>query len=416
MKTIIIAAIGSRGDVEPYIALGIELKRMGYNVIISAPQVYRNLVAEYHLGYRELRAINPHDMMKIPEVEAQFSKGNMIGALLILMKKSKSVIRKYLQEMYFNMEGADLVITTMIPYGASDAAEKMQVPMIHTLLNPVVPTKEIPCVIMPHIPKWMYAFSHKILERGFYFCFKQELNNLREKEWNLPRLRKYPLEQYRKNGNITLLAYSNALIKKPSDWSDKEVITGFCQLNSEEDYVPKKELEDFMKQENKRPYYIGFGSMPIKNVQQTVSMIDEALELANERAVLYLSYNENEHLDHSRRIYVVSDIPHSWLFPRVMATVIHGGIGTCRASLAAGKPTFVVPFMGDQEFWGIQLFKIGVGPKPVKLKKLTPILLADKLAELKSDIYQKNAENIMKQLSKEKGAWEAAKIIDKMFG
>ena len=80
--------------------------------------------------------------------------------------------------MYSNMEGADLVITTMVPYGASDAAEKMNVPMVHTLLNPAVPTKTIPCVIMPHIPKWLYSFSHKLLERGFYFCFKQELNHL----------------------------------------------------------------------------------------------------------------------------------------------------------------------------------------------------------------------------------------------
>lgn len=125
MKTIIIATMGSRGDVEPYIALGIELKKIGYDVIVSTPQVYCTLVEEYNLGYRELKAVNPQDMMKIPEVETQFNKGNMIGALFILMKKSKSVIKKYLQEMYANMEGADLVITTMIPYGASDAAEKM---------------------------------------------------------------------------------------------------------------------------------------------------------------------------------------------------------------------------------------------------------------------------------------------------
>lgn len=71
--------------------------------------------------------------------------------------------------------------------------------------------------------------------------------------------------------------------------------------------------------------------------------------------------------------------------------------------------------MGDQEFWGLQLLKIGVSPKPIKLKKLTAELLAEKLVELKSDTYQKNAENIKKQFAKEKGAWEAAKKIDEMI-
>ena len=415
MKKIIIASMGSRGDVEPYIALGIELKKIGYDVVISAPRVYCSLVQKYNLGYRELKAVNPQSMMKIPEVEAQFIKGNMVGALLLLMKKSKSVIKEYLQEMYSNMEGADLVITTMVPYGASDAAEKMNVPMVHTLLNPAVPTKTIPCVIMPHIPKWLYSFSHKLLERGFYFCFKQELNHLRKTQWHLPKLKKPPLEKYRENGNVTLLAYSDVVLQKPKDWSEKEVITGFWQINNEIEYDPPKELADFLHKENSKPYYIGFGSMPLKNVEQTVFMIDKALEIAGERAILYLSYNNIKNIKHSDRIYVVKSIPHSWLFPRVKATVIHGGIGTCRASLIAGKPVLVIPFMGDQEFWGLQLFEKGVGPKPIKLKKLDAELFAKKLLELKFDVYQKNAKEISKQLSSENGVLVAAEKIKEIL-
>lgn len=408
MKKIVIATMGSRGDVEPYIALGIALKKRGFDVIISAPQVYGQLVEKHGLGYRELKAVNPQEMMKIPEVETQFDKGNMVGALFLLLKKAKGVIKKYLQEMYENMEGADLIITTMIPYGASDAAEKRNVPMIHTLLNPAVPTKEIPCVIVPHIPSWMYSFSHKVLEWSFYICFKHTLNTLRMKEWNLPKLKKSPLKQYRKNGNITLLAYSENILRKPSDWSRNEVITGFWQIDNVDEGILDKKLEKFLE---KKPYYIGFGSMPIKNVQQTVSMIDKALELLQEHAVLYLSYNDREYLGHSDRIYIVSEVPHSILFPRVKATVIHGGIGTCRASMMAGKPTFVIPFMGDQEFWGLQLHKIGLGPKPIKLKRLDAKLFAKKLLELQSDTYRKNAEMIKEKLSTEQGAEKAAQII-----
>lgn len=312
--------------------------------------------------------------MKIPEVEDKFNKGNMVGALIILMKKARGVIRAYLQEMYSNMEGADAVITTMIPYGASDAAEKMNVPMIHTLLNPAVPTRDIPSVIMPHIPKCAYAVSHKVLEWGFYICFK-----------------------------------------KPHDWTRNEVVTGFWQIESKDNYIPSKELDDFLNNGGQKPYYIGFGSMPVKDVQQTIQLIDEALELINERAVVYLSYNEHQKIQYTDRIYIVNDIPHSWLFPRVKATVIHGGVGTCRATMMAGKPTLVVPFMGDQEFWGIQMSKIGMGPKPVKLKKLNPVLLSKLLSELNREEYIQRAKEIQKKLSCENGAHTAAREIDEII-
>lgn len=414
-KKILIATMGSRGDIEPYIALGIELKKIGYDVIVSVPTVYCDLVREHNLECRELKAVNPQEMMKIPEVEDKFNKGNMVGALIILMKKARGVIRGYLQEMYSNMEGADAVITTMIPYGASDAAEKMNVPMIHTLLNPAVPTRDIPSVIMPHIPKCAYAVSHKLLEWGFYICFKKTLNDLRKKEWNLPKLKQCPLPVYRKSNHKTLLAYSDVVIEKPHDWTRNEVVTGFWQIESKDNYIPSKELDDFLNNGGQKPYYIGFGSMPVKDVQQTIQLIDEALELINERAVVYLSYNEHQKIQYTDRIYIVNDIPHSWLFPRVKATVIHGGVGTCRATMMAGKPTLVVPFMGDQEFWGIQMSKIGMGPKPVKLKKLNPVLLSKLLSELNREEYIQRAKEIQKKLSCENGAHTAAREIDEII-
>ncbi|MDD6491342.1 MAG: glycosyltransferase [Firmicutes bacterium] len=415
MKKIVIATMGSRGDVEPYIALGIELKNLGYDVVVSAPSVYGTLVREHNLEYRELKAVNPQEMMKLPEVEDKFNKGNMVGALVVLMQKSASVINTYLQEMYSNMEGADAVITSMIPYGASDAAEKMNVPMIHTLLNPAVPTKEFPSVIMPYIPKCAYKLSHKALERGFYICFKKSLNQLRKREWKLPKLKRCPLYTYRMNNHKTLLAYSDSIIEKPHDWSKNEVITGFWQIDEKNEYVPSEELNNFLDESGKEPYYIGFGSMPIKDVKHTVSMIDEALEAIDEKAVVYLSYNYDQELRHSERICIVKDVPHSWLFPRVKATVIHGGIGTCRASMMAGKPTLVIPFMGDQEFWGLQLSRIGIGPKPVKLKNLNAQLLSELLAELNCPEYRDKAKEIQKSLSDENGAYKAAKVIDEIM-
>jgi sterol 3beta-glucosyltransferase len=141
-------------------------------------------------------------------------------------------------------------------------------------------------------------------------------------------------------------------------------------------------------------------------------MLNKALTISNERAIVYLSYNKNGQYVNNDRIFYIDSVPHDWLFPRVSATVIHGGAGTCAASLKAGKPTIVIPFMGDQTFWGEQVNKIGAGPKPVLFKYLN----AEKLAGLiKEAVTNKsiieNAMRIGEVLQAENGSLVAAKII-----
>jgi len=414
-KTIIIATIGSRGDVEPYVGLGIELQKLDYNVIISAPAVYHDLVCANKLSFRELRAVNPQEMMKIPEVESRFSKGNMVGAIIVLMKKSKSVIQKYLEEAYNNMQGADLIVLSMIPYGSMDAAEKMKIPVVYTLLNPAVPTKYFPSVVAPQVPKCLNYCTHILLEWGFYICFKKQLNYLRREKWKLPPLKKCPIWTARNKDAKTLLAYSDSLIPKPKDWTCNDIVTGFWQIEKVCSYIPDTKLIQFLLATEEKPIYIGFGSMPIDNVTTFLKMVEDALEIVNGRAVVYLSYNIQKTPAHSDRIFVVNDVPHSWLFEQVSATVIHGGIGTCRASLLAGKPTFVVPFMGDQKFWGLQLCKLGVGPRPIKYKNLTSTILGKKLISLKEERYLENAKRIQMQLLIENGAKAAAYEVQKIL-
>lgn len=407
-KTIIIATMGSRGDVEPYVGLGIQLQKLDYNVIISAPAVYQDLVCANKLSFRELKAVNPQEMMKIPEVESKFSRGNMVGAIIVLMKKSKSVIQQYLKEAYSNMQDADLVVLSMIPYGSMDAAEKMKIPVVYTLLNPAVPTKYFPSVVAPQVPKVLNYYSHILLEWGFYICFKKQLNYLRREKWKLPTLKKCPIWAARNKNEKTLLAYSDSIISKPKDWTHNEIVTGFWQIEKPGSYIPDTKLIQFLSSTEEKPIYIGFGSMPINNVNDFLIMIEDALEIVNERAVVYLSYNIQEMSTHSDRIFIVKDVPHSWLFEQVSATIIHGGIGTCRASLLAGKPTFVVPFMGDQKFWGLQLYTLGVGPKPIKYKNLTSTKLGKILISLKAERYLNNAKRIQMQLRAENGAKTAA--------
>jgi sterol 3beta-glucosyltransferase len=409
---IVICTMGFRGDVEPYIALGIELAKLGYTVYISAPIVYQKLVEEARLSYLAMNAVNPQDMMKIPEIEQAFASGKKIKPLILLMKKSKPVISEFLKEMYRNTQGMDAVIATMILYGAYDGAEKQEIPCIYTLLNPAVPTSEFSTVVAPHIPRLLYRASHKCLEKGFWLCFKKTCNILRKTEWGLAKLNTCPIDRLRKNNVPTLLGYSETIIPKPKDWSENEIVTGYWQREPETEYKPNSELVEFLNSGERRPIYIGFGSMPIGNVNDLLTMIKEALDISHERAVVFLSYNKNVQLEHDGRIFLIDSIPHNWLFPKVSATVIHGGAGTCAASIKAGKPTIVIPFMGDQFFWGEQIHKRGLGPKPIPYKSLNALKVAELIKEtvLNKQMIE-NAKHIGEILQKENGSALAAEKI-----
>lgn len=409
---IVICTMGSRGDVQPYVSLGIELKQLEHEVYISAPATYRELVEEAELYYLAMNSVNPQDMMKIPDVQDAFQSGRMIKAMALLMKKSKPIIREFLQEMYQNTQGMNAVITTMVLYGAFDGAEKQKIPCIYTLLVPAIPTGEFPTVLAPHIPRFLYQFSHRFLEKVFWLCFKGQCNWLRKNEWNLPKLSSSPTEILRKSNVPILLGYSKEVVPVPKDWSENVAVTGYWQRKSNNDFVPSSELLSFLEAADKPPVYIGFGSMPIDDVDKVVSMVDEALTLSNERAIVYLSYNKNGHYADTERIFYTDSVPHEWLFPRVRATVIHGGAGTCAASLRAGRPTIVIPFMGDQTFWGERVHQIGTGPKPVLFKDLNAAKLAGLIQEAVTSVsIIENSRRTGEVLRSENGGKAAAEMI-----
>lgn len=409
---IVICTMGSRGDVEPYLSLGIELMNLGHEVYISAPAIYRELVGETELKYVEMNSVNPQDMMQIPDIQEAFKSGKMVKSLVLLLKKSKSIIKDFLKEMYKNTQGMDAVITTMILYGAYDGAEKQKVPCLYTLLNPAIPTREFPTVLAPHIPRFLYKMSHKCLDKAFWFCFKKQCNWLRKNEWNLPKLKSCPIDLLKKNKVPILLGYSKEVVPVPADWNESVIVTGYWQRKSKKNYLPNEEVLRFLEASDKPPVYIGFGSMPIGDPEKVVAMLNKALVRSNERAIVYLSYNKNGQYVNNDRVFYTNSISHDWLFPRVRATVIHGGAGTCAASLKAGKPTIVIPFMGDQTFWGERIYKIGAGPKPVLFKDLTAEKLSGLIKEaVTNKSIVENAIRIGEELRSENGSKDAAEII-----
>jgi hypothetical protein len=171
--------------------------------------------------------------------------------------------------------------------------------------------------------------------------------------------------------------WSPHLIPKPSDWGHHIDVVGFFHLNLAQSYTPPDDLLEFLRKGTK-PIYIGFGSIVVDNPEQLTRLIFEAISLSGCRAIVSKGWGGlGSNAAVPENIYLIGNCPHDWLFDQVSAVVHHGGAGTTATGLLKGKPTVIVPFFGDQPFWGSMVAKQKCGPVPIPFKDLS----ARKLAE-----------------------------------
>jgi UDP:flavonoid glycosyltransferase YjiC (YdhE family) len=208
-----------------------------------------------------------------------------------------------------------------------------------------------------------------------------------------------------------LYGFSPSVIAKPSDWDENTHVTGYWFLDAPDDWIPSSKLANFLDA-GSPPVYIGFGSMSHRNPVETADLVLEALRRSHQRAILLSGWGSLQGSDLPDTVFMIDSVPHAWLFPRMAAVVHHGGAGTTAAGLRAGVPSVIVPFFGDQPFWGQRIADLGVGPDPIPRNKLTVERLARaiQIAVSDKDIHQRAAW-LGEQIQAEDGNAHAVKII-----
>jgi UDP:flavonoid glycosyltransferase YjiC (YdhE family) len=194
------------------------------------------------------------------------------------------------------------------------------------------------------------------------------------------------------------------LLSKPADWSDNIDVCGFSFLSSASDYTPPDDLLAFL-QAGQPPIYIGFGSIIVDDPQALIKTIRAAIQKAGQRAIISKGWGGLGAVesDNQEGIFLLGDCPHDWLFQHVSCVVHHGGAGTVATGLKAGCPTVVVPFFGDQPFWGAIIAREGVGPSPIPYKELTVDKLADAILEALNPSPRQKAREISEIIQGESG-------------
>ncbi|MEK6220821.1 MAG: glycosyltransferase, partial [Chloroflexota bacterium] len=339
---------GSRGDVQPYLALGVGLQKAGYAVKLASATMYESWIRGYGLDFGPI-SINPQKLIEHPDFKKY--RDNAFRLFLAMPKLIGPLFAKLMDDMWTESQGADIIIMTPIFYGAYSSAEKLGVPTLIAFPFPVYPTNEFPNFSIPSdrsFGKAINRFGGIPIEILLNFMIGRPMKKWRKNKLGLPPFPfGGPMASMRKQKIPILGAYSPHFIPPPKDWPSHCHTTGYWFLDAPEGWEAPNDLIEFLALTPK-PLSIGFGSMHATKPEKTIKIVLEALEMTKQRAVLITEEKNLGEIKLPESVYQIDNVPHDWLFPRVSAVIHHGGAGTTGAGLRAGVPSILIPFGVDQ--------------------------------------------------------------------
>lgn len=362
---IAIETLGTRGDVQPYLALARKLQERGHVVQLAAPTQFAAMSEQYRVPFASL----PGDFLALldtPEGKAAISGGQGFSAGFKLLKHVRPLMRRLLDTEWQAVKdfGPDMILYHPKSIASPHMAQALGVP--HILASPLpgfTPTADFPSPMLPYASlgplNWT---SHLLAMRGADLLFGKILREWRREALGLPsRFKFHPPKR-------TLYAYSKRVVPVPADWTEDVLVSGYWFLDEPTWKMPD-DLATFLA-EGDRPVYIGFGSVPGLDPETLADTAIAALAQTGKRGLLAIGGGALKVREMPAYVHVIKSAPHGELFRHVSGTVHHGGAGTTAASIRAGVPMTICPFFGDQPFWARRIVDLAIGPSPLDRKHL----------------------------------------------
>lgn len=415
---ITINTFGTRGDIQPYIALGLGLRQAGHPVRIVTHRIFESFVRTYGLDFYPL-GVDPREVL-ISQNLAELGN-NPVRITRWLNEKFKPVLREIFEATLAANRDAELMLNSGLSFAGWHVAEKLHIPSMAAFLWPMTPSRHLFGAIGKIPPTWLpfrgmiNYYTTKLFNQLFYNLLLPSVNDCRKEVLSLRpmRPREYWMLDSPQSATSIIYGYSPTIVPKPSDWCSNQQICGYWFLDSAKEYRAEETVLDFLAA-GPPPVYVGFGSMVDHEREEISRTVIAALEKSNRRGVLLGGWGALGSGNLPSSILRVDEIPHDWLFPHMVAVVHHGGAGTTAAALRAGVPSVVVPSFGDQFFWGWRVQNLGLGPKPISRKKLTVDKLAHAIQQAAIDDGMKvKAHLVGEQIRAEKGVEVAVRMVEK---
>lgn len=371
---IVLATFGSRGDVQPMLALSLALKSEGHKVLLAGPPEKadwaKQLGCPFHPFGRNITSF----LDSLKDAHSFHSGIHFFN----YMRSEISVQFKALPEI---IAGADLVVGASLAIALPTVAESMGIPYRYVAFTPqIIPSSYHPFVVFKY-QKFPRCYN-RMTWRAIRLFDKFNLT------WVINRKRRLlglePIQDAWHNilGQRVIVASDTEVAKVAPDVELDFIQTGYMHLNQSDQHVP--DLEAFLEA-GQPPVYAGFGSMPVQDQARNVPMIVDAARKAGQRVVIGKFWDEPSEYSGSDDVFFISKYPHLKLFPRMAAVIHHGGAGTTASSAISGVPQLIIPHVLDQYYWGHQVYESGLGSKPIWRSRLSEKKLAAGIQECVSN-------------------------------
>ena len=404
---VLIMSFGTRGDIQPYAALSGALARAGHDVTLAVPEGFADLVPHAGPGTITHRSAGSTMLRLLQEVMPELSGPRDALRTLGIMT---SAMRELNDECWAAAQAVrpDVVVYHPKCLAGPHIAEALGVPGVLSLPIPFfTPTR---AHAMPFLGGASFGALGNRATYGFRrmsgMMYGGMINEFR-RDVGLGRVRRLADPLINPDGSPVhiLYPYSRHVVPIPDDYPPSAHVTGYWfPEDSDTAWDPPAWLVDFLAA-GEPPVYVGFGSMGFgKGAKERRDAVLSALRFHGLRGIVATGWGgiapgETGTDD----VLVLEGAPHEWLFPQVAAVVHHGGAGSTAAGIRAGRPTLVVPFLGDQAFWGAQVHALGIGPAPLPARHLRA-RLAERLDDLVNTAsYASRAEEMGAQVRAENG-------------
>ncbi|CAL5417608.1 unnamed protein product [Camellia sinensis] len=443
---IAIIVVGTRGDVQPFLAVARRLQEFGHHVRLATHVNFSTFVKSAGIDFYPLGGD--------PRVLAGFMARNKglipsaPGEISIQRKQLKAIIESLLPACTEpdvdtgEPFRAQAIIANPPAYGGMPMLPKLllypftfssQCPGQNSSLHPFSigrPTYEFPHPLARVPQSAGYWLSYIVVDLLIWWGIRGYINDFRKRNLKLAPIAYFSLYRGSVSHLPTAYMWSPHVMPKPSDWGPQVDVVGYCFLNLGSKYQPPEEFVQWI-QKGPQPIYIGFGSMPLEDPKKTTDIILEALKNTGQRGIICRGWGDLGTLPEvSDTVFPLEDCPHDWLFPQCLAVftdlcdrslkgngivmnvqVHHGGAGTTATGLRAGCPTTIVPFFGDQFFWGERIYEKGLGPAPIPISQLNVESLSDAVQFMLQPEVKSQAMEIAKLIENEDGVAAAVDVF-----
>jgi rhamnosyltransferase subunit B len=380
---ILIVAIGSQGDVNPFIKIGMTLQKRGHDVTILSNNYFRDSVQNSGLGFASVGSREEYNKM-VDEVDTnnptKTTKVVMKYLYFASMQKVYETIKK------LNIPGETIVLGITMAFGARIARDELDIPLITCHLAPIsIPSVSRPAKLdglwMPHwMPEFYKAGVWRLIDILTDPFLAPPINRMR-KALGLPKVKSI-IRQWIHSPDKVIGLFPDWFAEPQPDWPKNTQVTNFLFFDESDDKPIPPGLEKFIA--GGKPPVVFTAGTAVSDAASFFKASEEACGILNSRGVLLSRYKEDIPDDLPPNIFHCDYAPFSKLFPHASAVVHHGGIGTCAQALRAGIPQLVTPFGMDQPDNASRLKEFGVSDE-LRLKKYISSTVADKLGKLLGD-------------------------------